>query len=65
MCHDCWRRRFPDKKPIQVRHIDNEADICCYCHIPTQSGIYFREDPALFSECKHNVTVLIRPPQVE
>lgn len=61
ICDDCWKRRFPERQPHRVRQIDNLADICCYCHIPTDSGIYFREDPALFDDCQHNVQVIIKP----
>jgi hypothetical protein len=61
ICDDCWKRKEPDRTPVRIKVPDNQADICCYCHIPTRSGIYYRDDPALFTECQHNLIVLVRP----
>jgi hypothetical protein len=61
-CNVCWLQRHPDRQPVRVTPTPNEAVICCYCHIPHTSGIYFREDPTLFDNCQHNVIVLLRKP---
>jgi len=59
ICWGCWRKRNPGQRPVQVKLLDSMALICCWCGIPTQSGIYVREDPAVMHNCKHTVAVII------
>ena len=43
MCTLCWKIKRPGRKP--VRMVNPWEEVCCYCHMPTCSGIYVREDP--------------------
>ena len=45
ICDLCWEGKKPGRIPIRMRDADEE--VCCYCHLPTQAGIYIREDPAV------------------
>lgn len=44
ICCACWNKRNPEKA---VSEAETEGGTpCCVCGKPTESGIYFREDPA-------------------
>jgi hypothetical protein len=49
ICRDCWMKKFPNRKPIQV--IDSKAQNCCYCDTYTAAGIFVRENP-MFLRCQ-------------
>ena len=44
ICVDCWNLENKGMEPVRVRMI--EAERCCFCGLPHESGIYIREDPA-------------------
>lgn len=44
ICTICWSDRNPGRDPVRVK--DAVIEVCCYCGLPTASGIYIRADPA-------------------
>ena len=42
-CTTCWKKMYPGKEPIRLRHPTKEA--CCYCDATTYEGIYTRFNP--------------------
>jgi hypothetical protein len=60
-CFDCWNKREPNRQPVCDKTLVPRgiALICCWCGIPTQSGIYVREDPTVMPNCQHNVEVIV------
>lgn len=43
-CQRCWDERNPTRAPIEV--IDPPEEKCCFCALPTKSGIYVRGNPS-------------------
>jgi len=43
MCLPCWNAQHPDREPVTLTNPDNE--ICCWCSMVTEDGIYTRHDP--------------------
>lgn len=44
ICDPCWNKREPSRVASRVTTFPDER--CCVCGEPTNSGIYFRADPA-------------------
>ena len=45
ICVPCWNVKFPDRKVIPQDYAKGATDLCCYCEVRNNSGIYHREDP--------------------
>ena len=45
ICSDCWDKREPGRPAPRLGE-PGPAEICCFCGLPTASGIYVRDDPA-------------------
>jgi len=43
-CDDCWTRRDGERTPFRMNFPVKE--ICAWCGMFTESGIYVRHDPA-------------------
>jgi len=60
ICWACWNKQHPHQIPHHINKVlDSIAFICCWCGIPTQSGILVREDPAVMHKCQHTVAVIV------
>jgi hypothetical protein len=46
ICDACWDRQYPDRPAVRIRDGYRDTDLCCVCSEETDSGIYFRADPA-------------------
>lgn len=44
ICDDCWDKKNPERP--SPRRASGDREICCFCAMGTNSGIYIREDPA-------------------
>jgi hypothetical protein len=53
ICAKCWAERKPDK-PLQPKNAgQGMLEVCCFCGVTTQDGIYLRADPAEPKFCNH------------
>jgi len=49
LCEECWGFLYPQREPVRAKGAKPMA--CCSCGKDTDSGIYFRQDPALLACC--------------
>ena len=52
ICEKCWKDTGHDFEP--TRFIPPETEICCYCGVETNSGIYIRNNPDNVAFCNHD-----------
>ena len=43
ICSGCYDKRYPQRPPVKFKSARREQ--CCDCGMPTDEGIYMREDP--------------------
>jgi hypothetical protein len=43
ICPRCWTREWGAKTPARL--VEGETEICCFCGVDTDAGIYVRRDP--------------------
>lgn len=44
ICESCWRLRHGVNR-MPARSISHTPRACCFCELPTNGGIFVREDP--------------------
>lgn len=49
MCRECWEEKNPQREPVRIR--DPELEMCCWCGLPTNEGIFVRADGKLLPTC--------------
>jgi hypothetical protein len=49
MCFACWYKSRQGRDPARIN--SGKINYCCFCGIPTRSGIWVRGDPA-HTPCK-------------
>jgi hypothetical protein len=42
ICCRCWQREW-GRRPARL--VEGETEICCFCGVDTDAGIYVRRDP--------------------
>lgn len=50
VCPYCYDDLYPGREPVVVEPRTSET--CCFCGIPTRSGIYVRADPSTPRFCE-------------
>ena len=51
VCDTCYAGAEPGRTPIRLRI--PETEVCCSCGMDTDSGIFYRADPADMPYCDH------------
>ena len=54
ICDPCWIKRERDRIPHRLK--ERTTEICCFCGVAHNSGIYVREQPHLVlckGDCDH------------
>lgn len=47
ICVPCWNDKNPDRTVVPQDYTKGASEVCCYCEVTNNSGIYYREDPEL------------------
>lgn len=51
ICSDCYKTEEPDRPdPVRLtlgQLMDATPEVCCFCGVVTDEGIYYRKDPAV------------------
>ena len=54
ICETCYYAVRPDGVPVRMVASERRTETCCACGNDSDSGIYVREEPVLFSFCAHD-----------